>query len=185
MRKTTAVAATLVVGAVGVGLSAHRDVQGPGVPAMGDVVREIEALGAMRSGLAASFTGEPDRETFAQVCMPVGAEAKRLATERGWKIAQLAEKYRNPEHKLDYEALRVFKMMEDDVGLIGMWIRTEMDGQPGNRYFRRIVVEPACLACHGPRAGRPQFVKDGYPDDRAYGFEVGDLRGVFSVFIAD
>jgi hypothetical protein len=152
---------------------------------MGDVVQEIEALGAMRSGLAASFRGEPDRETFAQVCMPVGAEAKRLATERGWKIAQLAEKYRNPEHKLDYEALRVFKMMEDDGGLIGMWIRTEMDGKPGNRYFRRIVVEPACLACHGPRANRPQFVKDGYPDDKAYGFEVGDLRGLFSVFVAD
>jgi hypothetical protein len=185
MRKTTAVVITFLVGAVGVGSSSYRGGQGTVEPAMGDVVREIEALGAMRSGLAESFTGEPDQETFARVCMPVGAEAKRLATENGWKIAQLAERHRNPEHKLDYEALRVFKMMEDDAGLMGMWIKAEMDGRRGHRYFRRIVVEPACLACHGPRAGRPQFVKDGYPDDRAYGFEVGDLRGLFSVFIAD
>ncbi len=185
MKKTTAIATTLAVSAAALGFSAYGGVQGPGEPAIGDVVREIEALGAMRSGLAESFTGEPDRETFARVCMPVGAEAKRLATANGWKIAQLAEKYRSPEHRLDYEALRVFKMMDDDAGLMGMWIRTEMDGRPGSRYFRRIDVEPACLACHGPKASRPQFVKDGYPDDRAYGFEAGDLRGLFSVFIAD
>lgn len=185
MRKMTAVVTTLLVGAVGVGFSVYRSAPGPGQEAMGDVVREIEALGAMRSSLAASFTGEPDQETFARVCKPVGAEAKRLATEHGWRIAQLAEKYRNPEHKLDYEALRVFKMMEDDAALMGMWIKTESDGEPGYRYFRRIVVEPACLGCHGARGSRPQFVKDGYPDDRAYGFEAGDLRGLFSVFIAD
>ncbi len=185
MRKTAAVVTTLALGAVTIGFSAYRRAQKPDEPAIGDVVREIEALGAMRSGLAASFAGEPDQETFARVCIPVGAKAKTLAMENGWKIAQLAERYRNPEHRLDYEALRVFKMMEDDAGLMGLWIKTEMDGAPGSRYFRRIDVEPACLACHGPKASRPQFVRDGYPDDRAYGFEVGDLRGLFSVFIAD
>ncbi len=185
MSKTTAVLTTIFAAIVAVGFAAYRGVQRPGGPVMGDVVREIEALGAMRSSLAESFTGEPDKGTFARVCMPVGAEAKRLATENGWRIAQLAERYRNPEHKLDYEALRVFKMMEDDAGLMGLWIKTEMDGAVGSRYFRRIDVEPACLACHGPKASRPQFVKDGYPDDRAYGFDVGDLRGLFSVFVAD
>jgi hypothetical protein len=185
MSKAVSIVTALAAGAAVLGFSASRGVQGSGEQAIGDVVREIEALGAMRSSLAKSFTGEPDRETFARVCMPVGAEVKRLATENGWKIAQLAEKYRNPDHKLDYEALRVFKMMEDDAGLMGMWIKAEMDGTPGSRYFRRIDVEPACLACHGSRADRPQFVKDGYPDDRAYGFEVGDLRGLFSVFIGE
>ena len=61
----------------------------------------------------------------------------------------------------------------------------EQEGQPGFRYYRRIIVEGSCLACHGARESRPQFVKDGYPDDRAYNFEAGDLRGVYSVFIAD
>ncbi len=35
------------------------------------------------------------------------------------------------------------------------------------------------------RADRPEFGKEGYPDDRAYVFEVGELRGIYSVFIAD
>ena len=28
-------------------------------------------------------------------------------------------------------------------------------------------------------------MKEGYPEDRAHGFEVGDLRGVYSVFVPE
>lgn len=149
------------------------------------VVQEIERLDAMRSALAASFSGEPDRSTFAQVCRPVGAQARRLAEENGWEVAQLAEKYRNPDHRLDPEAERAYRLMAEDGGLMGIWVRAELDGRHGYRYFRRIVVEQACLACHGALDDRPQFVKDGYPEDRAYDFEVGDLRGLYSVFVAN
>lgn len=47
----------------------------------------------------------------------------------------------------------------------------------------RITVDRACLACHGAKEERPAFVKENYPGDRAYGFEVGDLRGAYSVFV--
>ena len=47
----------------------------------------------------------------------------------------------------------------------------------------RITVREACLACHGAKAERPDFVKERYPEDRACGFEVGDLRGLYSVFV--
>jgi hypothetical protein len=56
---------------------------------------------------------------------------------------------------------------------------------PGLRYLRRIRVDAACLACHGPKDRRPEFVEQRYPDDRAYDFDVGDLRGLYSVFIPD
>jgi hypothetical protein len=155
----------------------------PDPQVLAKVVQEIEGLDATRSALAGSFSGEPDLSTFAQVCRPVGAQAKRLAEENGWKIAQLAEKYRNPDHRLDGAAEHVYRLMAEDPGLMAVWLRAEMDGQPGFRYFRRIVVEQACLACHGPKDDRPQFVKDGYPEDRAHDFEVGDLRGLYSVFV--
>jgi hypothetical protein len=64
-------------------------------------------------------------------------------------------------------------------------VRTTFKGQAGTRYFRRITVEPACLACHGKREARPEFVKKNYPQDKAFGFAAGDLRGVYSVFIPD
>lgn len=44
-------------------------------------------------------------------------------------------------------------------------------------------MEAACLACHGEKDSRPEFIKEKYPDDRAYGFKKGDLRGVISVLI--
>ncbi len=68
---------------------------------------------------------------------------------------------------------------------MGIWLRTRMDGKAGTRYLRRIVVETACLTCHGAKDERPQFIKDGYPEDRAYDFRERDLWGLYSVFVAD
>lgn len=153
---------------------------------LADVVSEIERLNDMRSTLALSFGQEgvtADKDTFQKVCKPVGKEMKRVAEENGWKIVQMAEKYRNPSHKLDEEAHEVFSMMQEDKELMGRWEKAEMNGQKGIRYFRRITVESSCLKCHGEKERRPEFVKKGYPGDKAFGFKEGDLRGVYSVFI--
>lgn len=153
---------------------------------LADVVSEVERLNSMRSELAATFERrdiQADEQTFKTVCKPVGAEMKRVAKENGWKMVQMADRYRNPAHKLDKEAEAVFERMNDDKKMMGEWVRTHMDGTEGIRYFRRIEVESSCLACHGEKHERPEFVKEGYPDDRAYGFETGDLRGIYSVFV--
>jgi hypothetical protein len=173
----------VLVASVGLGMAFAGQQNDP--EELAKVVKEVEALDAMRSALAASITGAADQSTFAQVCKPVGARAQKMMQENGWKVAQLAEKYRNPNNKLDREARLAYKMMEDSPELMGFWIQTELEGDKGVRYFRRIVVGSSCLACHGKKADRPEFVKEGYPEDRAYGFELGDLRGVYSVFVAD
>lgn len=54
---------------------------------------------------------------------------------------------------------------------------------PGGRsgYVEAIETQPLCLACHGTSLA-PEIaerIAADYPDDRATGFEVGDLRGVF------
>lgn len=51
------------------------------------------------------------------------------------------------------------------------------------RYFRRINVQASCLACHGLKDNRPEFVKKNYPQDLAYNFKVGDLREVCIQFL--
>ena len=156
--------------------------------ALGRAVEAVEQLDALRSGLAATFgaRGIPaDRETFQQVCRPVGLRAREMAEQNGWKVQQLALKNRNPGNALDDAARWAYAMMEANPDLDGLWARSSLAGQAGLRYFRRITVEGACLACHGARDARPAFVVEGYPDDRAFDFSVGDLRGVYSVFIPD
>jgi len=55
------------------------------------------------------------------------------------------------------------------------------DGMAG--YVEPIVVQPLCLACHGETldAAVAEALATHYPSDRAIGYSVGDLRGVFWV----
>jgi hypothetical protein len=150
-------------------------------------VQEVENLDAMRSGLASTLKDsptEPTIETFKEVCKPVGMRAKQLSKENGWQVKQIATKYRNPEHAPDnLHAIMALAKFEQDPELMGFWDSETINGQAGTRYYRRINVEPSCLACHGRKNARPQFVKDKYPQDLAFDFNVGDLRGMYSVFI--
>ena len=152
-------------------------------------VQEIENLDAMRSGLASTLedsTTEPTIETFKEVCKPVGMRAMQLSKENGWQVKQIATKYRNPAHAPEnLHAVMALAKFENEPELMGFWDSETIDGQPGTRYYRRINVESSCLACHGGKNTRPQFVKDKYPQDLAFDFNVGDLRGMYSVFIPE
>lgn len=148
----------------------------------------IEGLDVLRSTLARQVDDPDavDQSTFAAVCRPVGQRAQTLAREHGWVVQQLADRNRNPAHTLDDEARAVYERFRKEDDLKRVWHEdTMLNGTSGQRFFQRITVEETCLACHGAQADRPDFVKDVYPDDRAYGFEVGDLRGLYVVFVPD
>ncbi|MDB9311807.1 DUF3365 domain-containing protein [Spirulina sp. CS-785/01] len=156
---------------------------------LGKAVQEIENLDQMRSGLASTIEdmeGQPTMETMKQVCKPVGMQAKQLSKENNWELRQVSAKYRNPAHapKNDAEEQAVTRFQENPE-LMAFWEKDTLDGQEGVHYFRRITVEASCLACHGPKGERPDFVKENYPNDLAYNFNVGDLRGMYSVFIPE
>ncbi len=152
-------------------------------------IQEIEFLDAMRSGLASTLEGkseEPTLQTMKEVCRPVGMRVMELGQENGWQVKQIAAKYRNPAHAPDnLHASMALAKFQQDPELVGFWDRETINDQAGTRYYRRINVEQSCLACHGPKNQRPQFVKDNYPQDLAYNFRVGDLRGMYAVFIPD
>ncbi|HMN09829.1 MAG TPA: DUF3365 domain-containing protein [Gemmatimonadaceae bacterium] len=181
--------ALLVLGVPFLSLGAQGGTR-PGAPneALARAVREVEQLDALRSSLARTFASggvAATDSTFAQVCKPVKAQAMKVASENGWVVAQLAERNRHPDNALDGGARRAFMQMRRNPDVMGEWVRASLKGRQGTRYFRRITVEPACLACHGKRDARPDFVKKNYPNDKAFGFAAGDLRGIYSIFIPD
>ncbi|NJK64186.1 MAG: DUF3365 domain-containing protein [Synechococcaceae cyanobacterium SM2_3_1] len=152
-------------------------------------VEAIENLDLLRHGLASSLesrTKPPTGETFKAVCKPVGMQAKQLSQEHGWQVKQIASKYRNPDHAPDSAtAEQALERFAADPQLYGYWNQETLNGVEGTRYYRRINVEASCLTCHGAKENRPDFVKAKYPQDLAYNFEVGDLRGMYAVFIPD
>lgn len=152
-------------------------------------IQSIENLDQMRSSLASTLEGrteEPTLQTMKEVCRPVGGQATQLSQENGWQVKQIARKYRNPDHAPDnLHAKIALAKFEQNPELMGFWEREIIDGQDGIRYYRRINVEASCLVCHGGKANRPKFVRDNYPQDLAYDFNVGDLRGMYAVFMPD
>lgn len=68
----------------------------------------------------------------------------------------------------------------------------EVLGRAGNRVYRYtkpIVVAERCLVCHGSPEQIPEgvrkYLESRYPEDRARGYRVGDLRGIVSVSIPE
>ena len=55
------------------------------------------------------------------------------------------------------------------------------EGRSG--YVEPILLQPPCLTCHGESLAPEvaERIRTSYPEDRATGFQVGDLRGVFWV----
>jgi len=56
-------------------------------------------------------------------------------------------------------------------------------GAEGVGYVEPIPMQPLCVTCHGSQV-EPELlahIRERYPDDRAVGFEVGDLRGLLWV----
>ena len=60
----------------------------------------------------------------------------------------------------------------------------ELTGADGKSYFHfaaPLYIEAYCLICHGDRATAPPSIRDTYSE--AYGYKLGDLRGVLSIKI--
>lgn len=140
----------------------------------------------MRSELAREFIkpgAVVDEETFKKVCGAVGKRVKEITEKTGVRIRHAATKNRNPANAADGRERALIEKFEADKSLSEVWEDFDSEGIAFKRYTRPIHVEQACLACHGPKEARPEFIKAKYPADLAYGFKEGDLRGIISVTV--
>jgi hypothetical protein len=149
----------------------------------------MEQLDQMRISLASTLEGrteEPTIETMKEVCKPVGMRAVAIGKENGWQVRQVASKYRNPDHApANTQERQVIDLFSRHPEINGLWEPAMAEQGAGLNYYRRINVEPSCLACHGTKASRPAFIKANYPDDKAFDFKVGDLRGMYAVYLPE
>ena len=108
--------------------------------------------------------------------------------QTGWKIKRVSLKVRNEARAIpdDWEkaALEDF----DKRAAAGESpAQLEKGEKIGNeyRYVKALPVQPLCLNCHGPVDQISPAVKSvldqHYPNDRATGYSVGQIRGAISV----
>ena len=106
-------------------------------------------------------------------------------------IRRVSLRRRNPENEPDdYErgVLESFDRLPVDARpKAEHWEVVTEDGQESLRYLKPLVTGALCLTCHGDRATMAPAVTEAlgehYPDDRATGFAVGDVRGAITIRI--
>jgi hypothetical protein len=140
----------------------------------------------LRSSLAKGFIKpgvEITEDTFKGVCGEVAKRVKEISEKEGIIIRHAAKRYRNPKNAATPEEEALIARFASNKGLSEVQEDIKKDGKAYLRYTKPVYVEEACLACHGQKEKRPAFILEKYPDDRAYGFNNGDLRGIISVLV--
>lgn len=64
----------------------------------------------------------------------------------------------------------------------------EQEGKTYKYYKPLVIKKEVCLRCHGDISSNPEiskFIKEAYPDDKAIGYKMGDLRGAILVEIKE
>lgn len=127
-----------------------------------------------------------------RVCSELAQEMTlQFNADTGHHVRRISLKYRNPHNVPDaYEQrkLEEFNILNQKKELSKEYSEiVEEHGEKYLRYLRPLIVAPVCVNCHGPKENIPQEVKtilaERYPDDRATGFLVGDVRGAITVKI--
>lgn len=125
------------------------------------------------------------------LCQTVAPDlATALSDDSGFEVARTSLKLRNPENAPGPWELEVLKQFQEKAAGGADPDKLEHhaevvtpEGDRLLRYMRGIAVGEICLACHGTDIKadvRAELVRY-YPDDKATGYKLGELRGAFSL----
>jgi hypothetical protein len=114
-----------------------------------------------------------------QVCRVKAPGIADALSVDGVRMGRSSHKLRNPDNTAPDWAGPIMQAYLDDASSREPRV-VELDGDRRG-YVEPIVAQPLCLTCHGSELA-PEVaaqLAELYPDDKATGFEAGDLRGVF------
>jgi hypothetical protein len=115
--------------------------------------------------------------------------AAQLSQASGARVGRTALRVRNPSNAPDDLERSVLEQFSADLGSgpVDRPLEAVFEIRRGDtverRYMRAIPTDALCLTCHG-KTLEPELaaaIARDYPRDAATGFELGQLRGAFSV----
>lgn len=107
-----------------------------------------------------------------------------LAQNFNVAVKRTAQKTRNPANNPDDNERRILTQMsaQSEPKLV---VEIGSDGKAA--FYQPIILQPFCQTCHGTPGESmtlqtDSLIKIHYPEDRATGFEPGNLRGMWAVY---
>ncbi len=156
-------------------------------------VKYIKTLGkALKTNVGKRLKEDPSGVSAAKFCTQNAKEVAKKAMKDfpdNIKVRRTALKYRNKNNKPDTIDKKVLEEMQ--IALKSKSLKKEpivLDVNGTKRVYVPLIVEKACTKCHGdvnkmnPKV--KEIIKKAYPNDKAIGFKVNDLRGAVVAEIA-
>lgn len=125
-----------------------------------------------------------------QVCkVKAPGIAEQAGAAKGWRVGRTSLRTRNPENAPDAWELAVLEQFEtrkqagESPASLEHHEVVERDGRRYFRYMKAIPTGKVCLTCHGSHIDPTVAAELDklYPEDKARGFEEGDIRGAFTI----
>lgn len=168
-------------------MAAGAQAQPPAVPDSAVAARAAAALAPFKSGLMQALqAGLAQSPTAAiAVCRTEAPQIAAGAATPGVELGRSSHRLRNPGNApAPWMRAIIDGYLADPADRAPRTVRLA-DGRHG--YAEPIVMQPLCTVCHGSAIDPDlrRSIAALYPDDRATGFEAGDLRGIFWVTLDD
>ena len=117
------------------------------------------------------------------------AIADEMTSKPLLSVGRTAIKLRNPSNAPDDWERRVLNIFQNkadqgvDLKSLKHFETSSLDGARVFRYMKAIPVGKPCLTCHGVNvsAELKEKIQEIYPEDKATGFGLGQLRGAFTI----
>ena len=123
------------------------------------------------------------------VCNAEAPGIARSLSVDGLTVGRTSHRLRNPDNAPDaWEAAVLDRFLAravagEDLKTMEEAALVESEGGKAYRYMKAIPVAEVCLKCHGAEIADDIRVELGshYPNDRATGYALGELRGAFTI----
>lgn len=117
------------------------------------------------------------------------AIASTYSARNGWDVGRTSLKLRNPDNAPDawersvLEDFETRKLAGEDPARMEFYEVVRENGVTELRYMKAIPTAGLCLACHGEQVDSitKARLETLYPEDQALGYQVGDIRGAFTI----
>jgi len=120
-----------------------------------------------------------------KICHDEAPEVALKHANTGWQVYRATNRSRNKNNQADSLQADIFDRFltyEDPPNFIYIWKDSTY------YHFKPIIMSELCLSCHGdPGEMQPEImakIAEFYPEDSAFGYKVGELRGMFVVEVA-
>lgn len=122
------------------------------------------------------------------VCAERAGEITReVAARKNLDIVRLSDRPRNPAQEATGQDLAVIAHFHNEM-IAGRELRPSVEAAPDRTTTVRlpiVITQPLCLQCHGNdddvAAATREAIAQAYPNDRARGYSLNDLRGIWKI----